>query len=241
MNSEDLKRLGQAIKSKYPEYAGASDEEVGRVIAKKYPQYAGGLTAAVVPNITKGEEKAIAAETPKLAAYNAYLQQRTVVTAQIDAARNQPELLESAHEVTISTQQNLITQNYNATTLKVDPATANQMRLEEERARIEITKTRELTAIEILKNRDLEQNRLEGYKKEVQIDLQAALGMHMLQVEKVDYIARKISELTAQTADPDRIAFLEKLRVQMERRLLETDDEEDMAGIDSPPESQSDN
>ena len=237
MNSEDLKRLGQVIKAKHPEYSGASDEDVGRIIAKKYPQYAGGLIAAAIPNITKGEEKAIAAETPKFAAYNAYLGYRTVIEQQIDKARKQPELLESAHEVTISTQQNVITQNYNATTLKVDPATASQMRLEEERARIEIAKTRELTAIEILKNRDLENNRLEAYEREAHIDMQAALGMHMMDIEKLDYLAHKIFQLQQSGAEPERINALEKIRVQMERRLLEANDQEHVAGIDPASES----
>lgn len=75
-----------------------------------------------------------------------------------------------------------------------------------------------------------EQIRILGYEQEVQVDMQAALGMHMMDVEKLDYISGKIALLKAQNADSERIETLERLRVQMERRLLETNDGKTVEG-----------
>jgi hypothetical protein len=176
--------------------------------------------------------------------YKTKLLQQDAITETPRRIADNVELEKATHQTLVETQRtNLSSQQAQqkqiefASSNNMDVPTSNAWRFEQEKAVIDVDKTRKLTKVEISKTKHLERNRLKAYKKEVQIDLNAALGMHMLHIEKIDYLGRKISELRTQTADPDRIAFLEKLRVQMERRLLETDDQENVAGIDPAPES----
>ena len=228
-----INELGKRLKVKYPQYASLSDQQAGELLLQKYPEYSSSLDVPKPPLFTgRAIER---------------MQKETAYTVEAINHANAPHIAQKAVEDTIaerarlreaadSTHLNLITQNENATKLKVDLPTASLIRLEEERVKTEVAKARKLTAIKVSENRHLERNRLQAYEREVHIDMQAALGMHMMDVEKLDYLAHKIAQLKKQNAEPERIAALERVRVQMERRLLETDDQEHLAGIDPPSE-----
>lgn len=236
MNSENLKRLGRVIKSKYPEYAAASDEEVGRIIAAKYPQYAKDLSLPAIPVLTGSEVTALEGESAKLTKYAGYLATRDAVTTQVQGIRHKAETDRTAHEMAITQVEAQKAIIEKALEHNMDPANYGVVRVEQERAGTEVVKAKKMAAIKILENKHLERNRLQAYEREANIDMQAALGMHMMDVEKLDYMAHKIARLKKENAEPERIAALERVRVQMERRLLEADDQEDVAGIDPPSE-----
>lgn len=109
--------------------------------------------------------------------------------------------------------------------------------VEEAKVKTEVRRTFRLAAIDVMKARALEKTRLQGYEREARIDMEAVLGMHMLPVEKLDYMNAKILRLKKQGAEPERITAMEALRDQMERRLLENPAEEDVEGSDNPQES----
>jgi hypothetical protein len=120
----------------------------------------------------------------------------------------------------------------------LDVPTLMVVRVEEERSRIALEAERQKVSIEVDKVRQLEDNRLYGYEREARIDIQAALGMHLKSVETIDYVGYKIERLRAENANPDRIKVLERIRDQMEKRLLEAPEQEGLGGIDPAPEGE---
>src|SRR5664279_2584235 len=99
MNSKDLKRLGQIVKAKYPEYSNVSDDDVGRIISKKYPQYVKDFSLPEVPVLTGSEVKAASRETEKLTKFAGYLAARDVVTTQVQGMSHKAELDLTTHEL----------------------------------------------------------------------------------------------------------------------------------------------
>ena len=235
-----IKELAAKLKKKYPDYANLSDEHAVERLIAKYPEYKSYL----------GHEPP---KTPMFAGHAIKrMQTETEYTKQVVEHANAPYLAQRAVDEAISsldrqkelqevTHTNAVIHTQHATSLKVDPATANLIRMEEEKVKTDVDRAKQLSRLKVQEDWELHQSRLAAYDLEVQVDMQAALGMHMMDVEKLDYISGKIALLKAQNADPERIATLVKIRVQMERRLLEADDGKKLAGVDEEAEGSEDN
>lgn len=199
----------------------------------------------------------------------ARMQKETIHTVETINHANAPYIAQRVVDDTIaerervrqaadSTHLNLITQNSNATTLKVDPATANLIRLERERARVQIETAQQLAAIEVGKAKEIDINRLAGYRIELSHDLEFLLRRKLMTHQEVlaikanvqtllqerDEIEQmKVSEPTKNRmlVEQDKVieAFQRDLSEQILRLRAKTGDGQNPTAIDAAPDSPS--
>jgi hypothetical protein len=128
-----------------------------------------------------------------------------------------------------------------ATALGLDVTNYGVSKLEELRLQHDIKRAKELSQLKIAEAKALDENRIHIYAEEKQIDISGAVGLHLLDIEKLDFVLGKIARLKKDNADPAHIETFERICVQMERRLLAAPEQsENVEGIDEDSEGRPD-
>lgn len=162
------------------------------------------------------------------------------------------ELWQKKQQVEQATAELQRQQVLEATTQRIDVPTLTEFKKLEKAHELELQKLMESTQVEVQKHREMKQIDVQAYAHEVRVDLEAALTKRILDHKTVRRIEAEFQELVRERAlieadttltphsrllalsakDALIEAFRKNLNEQMERRLLQTGNGEDVQGMD---------